>query len=247
MTRVPISALLLVIACAVVWWTTDFASLLQQTGRVTPATVALVVLAITVSSLLAAWRLQRIASDTGHDVAFREAVASVSSGALGGALFFQFVGQLIARGALLSRHGVPFSTTVAITTYERAIAALMSTMLAAIGALAIFGRIWLDPEAGGLRLIKLGGARCRHRSGRTGRLRPACHSRHDAPLYAFSCPSFTARRQPDACSPARDDARLRGRRRAVVTDNASSGSRRSGCTRHVRGKRSRQLCWLGHP
>jgi Lysylphosphatidylglycerol synthase TM region/O-Antigen ligase len=153
--RALVSTVLLVGAIILVFSTADFASFLQQAGRVSLGTLILVAGAISASCILAAWRLQHIAYDAGHRLSFREAVASVSSGALGAALFFQIAGQLIARGALLSRHGVPFAATVVMTAYERGVAALVSAALAVIGATVIFGRIWLDLGAGGVHLVKL--------------------------------------------------------------------------------------------
>ena len=56
-------------------------------------------------------------------------------------IFFQIAGQLLARGVIAGRGGIPFSAVVVITAYERFIAAIVSALLALAGALFIFGDV----------------------------------------------------------------------------------------------------------
>jgi hypothetical protein len=91
----------------------------------------------------------------GHHIGFRKAVAAVSVGVLGGAEFFQLAGQLMARGAMMNRGGIPFASVVVMTLYERAVAAIISGLLALAGAYFIFGHIFLDQAAGGGDFIKI--------------------------------------------------------------------------------------------
>ncbi len=100
-------------------------------------------------------RLAAIAADVGHPLHLREAVAALSIGQLAGSLFFQVVGQLMARGALLGRHGLPVSATVVMTAYERLMALAVSLTLALIGGWFVFGRVALDLRAGGAEFAKL--------------------------------------------------------------------------------------------
>jgi hypothetical protein len=120
------------------------------------ATIILAVIALAiVATALSVWRLQLIARDLGYRLTVRDAIAAVSLGVLAGSMFFQFVGQLLARGALLSRRGMPVAATITLTIYERAAAAGVSVSLAIAGGWYIFGRVTLDLEHGGLVFLKI--------------------------------------------------------------------------------------------
>src|SRR5262249_40423546 len=123
--------------------------------RFSPATAALILCALLINGLVAAYRFKVASRATGHQVRFREALAGVAAGSLGGALFFQLAGQLMARGFVMRRGAMPFAAIVAVTLYERIVAAALSGALAIAGALYIFGRVYLDQEAGGLILVKI--------------------------------------------------------------------------------------------
>jgi hypothetical protein len=56
---------------------------------------------------------------------------------------------------VLSRKGIPPAATVVISGYERVVALSVSLLLAACGALYLFGTLSLNLETGGLSLIKL--------------------------------------------------------------------------------------------
>jgi hypothetical protein len=118
-------------------------------------TILVIFAALVANALAAALRLKTIAADIGHSVSFRKAMATVSAGSLAGALFFQIAGQLIARGVLMARVGIPFANVVVITAYERIIAAILSGLLGLAGAYYIFGVVYLDQSTGGAALIKL--------------------------------------------------------------------------------------------
>ena len=70
-------------------------------------------------------------------------------------MFFQLIGQLMARGALLARRGMPVAATITLTVYERAAAAGVSLLLAIAGGWYVFGRVTLDIEHGGLVFLKI--------------------------------------------------------------------------------------------
>ncbi len=55
----------------------------------------------------------------------------------------------MARGVIARRGGMPFAAVLAVTLYERIVAAIMSGLLALGGALFIFGNVYLNQEAGG--------------------------------------------------------------------------------------------------
>ena len=84
-------------------------------------------------------------------------MAAVSAGSLAGALFFQIAGQLMARGVIAGRGGMPFAAVVVITAYERFTAAIVSALFALGGAFFIFGNVYLDQSSGGAELVKIMG------------------------------------------------------------------------------------------
>ena len=76
------------------------------------AKLFLVVIALSaVATALSAWRLKLIAQDLGYRLSIRDSIAALSLGLLAGTMFFQLIGQLMARGALLSRRGMPSMPT----------------------------------------------------------------------------------------------------------------------------------------
>ena len=105
--------------------------------------------------LLASLRLKLITADLGYSLSFRDAVVALSAGQLAGSVFFQLAGQLIGRGMVLSRRGIPASAGLVISGYERFVALGVSLLLAAGGAIYLFGTLSFDLQAGGLSLIKL--------------------------------------------------------------------------------------------
>lgn len=130
-------------------------SLSEDLHALTASVLAVAFLALVTNAVLASLRFKVIAEDMGQKVPFREALRTVSASGLAGAIFFHLAGQLIARGAIMSRSGVSFESVVVITLYERAVAAILSALIAIAGAYVIFGQIYVDPAAGGTFLIKL--------------------------------------------------------------------------------------------
>ena len=118
-------------------------------------TVAAVLTLFVIAALIASWRLWLIARDIGSPITGRDAIAAFSAGSLAGALFFQIVGQIIARSTFLARRGTPVSATLIMSGYERAAALLVSISLAAVGAWLLFGRLSIDMSEGGADLLKL--------------------------------------------------------------------------------------------
>ncbi len=152
----PIVSILL-LAAIIPWAVSYFGaeSILDSISRLSPATAALIMGALLTNGLIAAYRFKVASGATGHQVPFREAITSVAAGSLGGALFFQLAGQLMARGFVMRRGAMPFAAIVAVTLYERIAAAALSGALALAGAFYIFGRVYLDQQAGGLIFVKL--------------------------------------------------------------------------------------------
>jgi hypothetical protein len=146
---VTAAALLLVLAQI------DLGALARAAANMDATALAAAIAALAIGALLASMRLQLIARDLGYNMRTRDAVAALSLGQIAGSLFFQIVGQTIARGAFLSRRGVPLAGTLVMSGYERLMALAVSLALAAAGAWFLFGRITLDIEAGGAEFARL--------------------------------------------------------------------------------------------
>ena len=114
-----------------------------------------VFIALLANAFAAVLRFKVIASEVKHPIGFRAAMAVVAAGTLAGAAFFQITGQLMARGVIAGRGGMPFATVLVITAYERITAAIVSALFALGGAFFIFGNVYLDQSSGGAELTKI--------------------------------------------------------------------------------------------
>jgi hypothetical protein len=144
-----------VAALLVVLTQIDLRAVSEAASELDLAALAVAVVALGLGAALASLRLQIIARDLGYPMRFRDAVAALSLGQIAGSLFFQVVGQTIARSAFLSRRGVPLAGTLVMTGYERLTAVAVSFAMAAAGAWHLFGRITLDVETGGAEFVRL--------------------------------------------------------------------------------------------
>ncbi|WP_167767755.1 lysylphosphatidylglycerol synthase transmembrane domain-containing protein [Bradyrhizobium frederickii] len=153
--RILLSMAALVAAIALVLYNSDVESLKLAARNISIPTVVEISATIAIGYLIASARVRTLAAYSGHSLGFRQAVAAVSVGQIAANLFFQVVGQVIARGLLFSRAGIPLATTVVITGYERLFALIVSILLAASGALYLFGVISVDAQTGGYDLAKL--------------------------------------------------------------------------------------------
>lgn len=150
-----ISAALLITALYLAVRDIDVVQLKQGFSNLSLAYMVTPTVAILISSLFASLRVRSIARALGYPLSLRDSIAVVSLGQLGGALFFQIFGQLMARGSYLTRRNVPFAGTVIITGQERIAAALVSLGLAVIGAIYLFRQVTFDLASGGLDLIRI--------------------------------------------------------------------------------------------
>lgn len=153
--RPAISIGLLIAGVGLVSYSYGFDSILAGIGKLSPLTIGVVVAGLLANSVAAAFRFKIIAAQTGHPVRFRQAMAAVGTSSLAGAMFFQLAGQLMARGFIMRRANMPFAAVVAVTLYERIVAALLSALLALAGAIYIFGNVYLDKNEGGYAFIKI--------------------------------------------------------------------------------------------
>jgi len=145
----------LVGAIAIVIFNADMPGLLGDARRLSIPVLGTIFAALLANSLAAALRFRTIAGDVGYPISLRQAMAAVSGGSLAGAAFFQIAGQLMARGFIMAKGGVPFASVAVMTLYERFVAAIISGLLALGGAYFIFGQIYLDQNSGGSQLIKI--------------------------------------------------------------------------------------------
>jgi hypothetical protein len=142
-------------AAAIVLSRTDLSAVGATAAELSPTALAVVAVTLFAGALLASLRIGMIARDLGYPLSLRDAVAVLSVGQLAGGLFFQLVGQLIARGALLARRGLPVAVTLVLTGYERVVALAVSLALALAGGWLIFGRVALDMQSGGMAFIEI--------------------------------------------------------------------------------------------
>lgn len=153
--RPAISIVLLGVGIGLVGYYYGFDNVLGGFEKLSPTTIGLVAISLFANALAAALRFKVVAAQTGHPVRFRHAMTTVGASTLAGVLFFQFAGQLMARGFMMRRTSMPFAAVVVVTLYERVVAAILSGLIALGGAVYIFGKIYIDQDTGGLALIKI--------------------------------------------------------------------------------------------
>lgn len=155
--RLIISAVVLGLAIYLGWRSAD-EGIWAPIASLSPGVLATVFIALVFNLLMAALRFGVISAHFGSSFRAREAIAIVSASSVAGALFFQLAGQLMARGAMMSRFGGSLSSAVIVTTNERIAGALVSLIGAMVGAFIIFGGIYFDLNSGASELVKLVGA-----------------------------------------------------------------------------------------
>src|SRR5215469_7250539 len=134
---------------------TDWLATRDVISQFSLSSLAMVTVALLTGVCIGALRLRIVAADLGYRPSLNSCLAAVTLGQIGGNLFFQIAGQLIARSAVLKRHGLPISATVIATLYERFSGLAVSLGLAIWGAAHLFGRLSIDLKAGGLQLLSL--------------------------------------------------------------------------------------------
>jgi hypothetical protein len=153
--KAAVSIALLVGVVVLVGFYYDTSEIFDNIRALSIGAVSAILVALLANAFAAVLRFKIIATEIKHPIEFRQAMAAVSAGSLAGALFFQIAGQLMARGVIAGRGGIPFAAVVVITAYERFTAAIVSALLALGGALFIFGNVYLDQSSGGAELIKI--------------------------------------------------------------------------------------------
>jgi hypothetical protein len=112
-------------------------------------------LMLVVSAIIAGFRLRSMAAHMGLRLSPIAALQAMAAGQIAGTIFVQFFGHIAARTALLRAHGLSMPDNIVLASYERFAALAVSLGLAAVGALALFGTVRVDFEAGGKDFIHL--------------------------------------------------------------------------------------------
>ena len=115
--------------------------------------VFLVTVLIIICFLIALFRFGFLLSIFDHRPAFREVLLAFSIGQISNQYLLNIVGQSLSRAVILSRAGVPFSTTVMLTYVERMLSAGILFTAAICSAWVVFLHIGLDMKNGGEYLI----------------------------------------------------------------------------------------------
>ena len=169
-------------AASYVAYTANWSDVAIASRQLSLATCTLVFGLFVLASLLACLRLWTIASDIGAPISGVAAIKALSVGSLAGALFFQLLGQTLARSVVLSNSGTPTAATLAMTGYEKVVALLVSVSLGAAGAWILFGQVSFDVQHGGAELLKAGGSRRDRSWRRIYRLATCCGHLVFAPM-----------------------------------------------------------------
>src|SRR5262245_6308820 len=135
--KASVSIVLLVGVVALVGSFYNISDIVDDFRALSLPALGAIFVALFANAFAAAFRFKVIANEIKHPVTFHRAVAAVSAGSLGGALFFQIAGQLMARGVVAGKAGMPFAAVVVITAYERCTAAIVSALFA-LGAPSLF-------------------------------------------------------------------------------------------------------------
>lgn len=153
--RLAATFALLLSAITSVLWASDPWTIAAAVSDLVWSSLLLVTLLLLGGVMLSSLRLKLITTDLGYPLTFRDAAATLSAGQLAGTAFFQFPGQLIGRSAVLARKGIPTAVTVVVSGYERMVAMSVSLLLAACGAIYLYGTLTVDLSSGGASLLKL--------------------------------------------------------------------------------------------
>ena len=158
--RYLVSAVITLLALAAALTQVDLGAFFATAAKMPARNLVAIGLLFLAGALISAGRLICVATDLGYPMRARDALAALSIGQIAGTLFFQVVGQVLARSAILGRRGMPVAGTILLTGYERFAALAVSLGFATIGGWHLFGQVSIDLQAGGAVFVKLlgGGA-----------------------------------------------------------------------------------------
>lgn len=133
----------------------DLRAAAASLARIPPAELALAVLAIAAGLAVSCLRYRAVLAALGLPIPLALAARANLVGILGGVMFFQIVGQTLARTAVLARRGIGGSAVLVANVYERLTALASLTVLALLGAAYLYGGLSFEMMGGGSALVKL--------------------------------------------------------------------------------------------
>lgn len=136
--RTLISVTLSVAFFAYILFSYDFSDAFDIARKIPIVPLAAILGLLAGHLLLSSARFDWIVRDFGITVAYSRILRSNIYGHLAGS-FLNLIGQMATRGALLRRHGVPVSSTVAITFYERIVGLAILFAASAMAVYYLFG------------------------------------------------------------------------------------------------------------
>lgn len=146
------SAALLIYLFAIV----DAQALASAAKAFSPAGLTLAFALILAGTLLACVRYAQVLETLGLRVPLRLAIRANILGIIGGLLFFQIVGQTLARAAVLARHGVEGPSVLVANIVERILALVWLALLACAAVVYLTGGSTLAALGANQGLIKFG-------------------------------------------------------------------------------------------
>ncbi|MHA1546159.1 MAG: O-antigen ligase family protein [Alphaproteobacteria bacterium] len=117
--------------------------------------LAVMVVALLVNLAGSVLRLGILLRDFGFAIGWAKIGRTAILSTIGGLAFMHVVGQTLTRFAMLRRAGVPNSTTLVVSVYEKIVSTLLLLVLGLAGLVVLFGSIHFEMNAGGVLFLKM--------------------------------------------------------------------------------------------
>lgn len=134
----------------------DWRQVLLTASLVTPPALCVAGAAIAAGLLISCLRYHWALAALGLGVPLKVAFQANLIGIVGGLMFFQMLGQTLARTLMLARTGIGGAAVLLANVYERVTAVLSLAMLALFGLIYLYRGVTVD-IIGAASLVKLGG------------------------------------------------------------------------------------------
>lgn len=113
----------------------------SELARLSPSVISLAFLAIIASTAFSALRFRSVLHALGYRPPLRSLIVAFTTGHVSNAFLLNVIGQSVSRAAVLKAAGTPTSVTVAVTIYERVIAAVVLGVFALSAAIAMLSSL----------------------------------------------------------------------------------------------------------
>lgn len=117
----------------------DISALLESAGSFEFQSLVIILLLLVLNVLIVSARLWQLLSQFGFKVPFLAALRANVAGLVSSLVMIALAGAIVGRQALLKQQGVTVSGVALLTTYERAVIALVGAGLCALGGFVVFG------------------------------------------------------------------------------------------------------------